>query len=207
MNPPFSRTVKATHRTSNHKQIDNVIAFFAPSFIIRRRLTRAAESTVIPETALASWSRIPLEPGREEWFPGASGRFNRRVLPEHTERPIHDQLCTNFIESGVGATRATLNTLALNVFRSQEPEDMGTGRFAAFGSFLTRFQERWHQSLRTLHHGRRTVPYVVSMNDILWRLNALSDEYADNRILNMNETSWKLDPAPGKLLAAKGVAQ
>jgi hypothetical protein len=204
MIPSFPRIVKATHRTYNHKEIDDVLAFLSQPVITRGALTRAAELTGIPQTTLASWRRIRLQPGREGWFPGASGRPNRRILPEQTERAIHDHLHTNFIESGFGATRATLKTLALNAFSSQEPEDMHTDRFAASGSFLTRFQERWQLSLRTPHRERRTATDADSTDYFLRRLNALYDEYAHNRILNMDETSWKLYAAPRKVLAEKG---
>lgn len=196
--------VKATHRTYNDKQIDDVLAFLSQLSLTRGALTRIAKSTGIPQITLASWRRTRLQPGREGWFPGASGRSNRRALPEQTERAIYDHLGTNSIEAGLGATRATLKTLALNAFSSQKPENMRADRFAASGSFLTRFQERWQLSLRTPHRERRTALNAADTDYFLRRLNALRDEYADSRILTMDETSWKLYAAPCKVLVEKG---
>jgi hypothetical protein len=81
---------------------------------------------------------------------------------------------------------------------------MRADRFAASGSFLIRLQERWQLSLRTPHRDRRTATDTDSTDYFLRRLNALRDEYADNGILNMDETSWKLYAVLRKVFAEKG---
>jgi hypothetical protein len=111
----------------------------------------------------------------------------------------------NFISSGLPATRSTLKTLAINAYASQDIDQFRTERFCASSTFLSDFQNKWNLSLRKPHPERRVDVDQEYVKSFLERLESCKESYPPERVLNFDETNWKLIYEPSKILAEKGV--
>jgi hypothetical protein len=86
----------------------------------------------------------------------------------------------------------------------QSDEERHLERFCASTTFLHDFQARQGLSLRTPHKERRAELDESYAAYFLERLNSLSDDYPPDKVLNIDETYWRLVEASQKVLAKKG---
>ena len=123
-------------------------------------------------------------------------------MNEKTEEAIADYLKKNFIESGVGVTRTILKEAAISAYSSSEEHKVE--RFCASNKWTQRFMSTHNLSLRIPHLERRTSVDPSYREYFLNRLNTLKEDYPPSRIINCDETCWRIFQNPRLIVAEKG---
>ena len=144
-----------------------------------------------------------MTPGKETWFPKVyEPRPDRTILDEESEISLYDYINENFIKTGLGATSDTIKEAALNSYSSSD--DFRNERFCASYSFVKRFMDKFGLSFRKPHAEKRTKVDEKYTQLFLKRLSQIDKIYPLSRIVNCDETSWRLAQTPNLIIAEKG---
>jgi hypothetical protein len=202
MIPTFKRVIKRSHHIYSHDEVDEVLDYLSAPSLKRGAIAKIARDTGIPEPTLRDWHRQRVADAT--WFPLANGHPRARALDPHSEAAIGDLIRENYIQPGIGATRADLKGLCLDAYAEQADYGHHRERFCASTTFLRDMEHRQGLSLRTPHHERRTTLDEDYTTYFLERLGTLPDTYPPECVFNLDETSWRLFEGPRKVLAEKG---
>jgi hypothetical protein len=202
--PSFKRIVKRPHRHYRRSEIDPILNDLSHPILPRGAITRISKDTGIPKQTLSEWAHHRRDPTTPNWVLFEAGRPLKRVLAPAVEASLADHIRENWINTGKGAVRQAVQTLAKTAYASLPVEGMRCGRFAASASWLDAFMTRQGFSLRTPHPERRTPINEGYASHFLQRLNEARREYPLDHIFNFDETCWKRFLGPKRVLAEKG---
>jgi hypothetical protein len=202
--PVFSRIVKRPHRVYNKEEIEPILDYLTQEKIPWGAIAKIAYDSGIPHQTLSDWRKVRTTQGSENWFPLLEGHPNMRVFSQTQEQGLKDYITTNMINSGYGPERSDIQRVASNAYSAQSIGEFRRDRFCASSTFTSSFMKRWNLSLRTPHAERRAHIDEDQVEMFTSRLNSASSDYPLNRILNFDETCWKIYMGPKKVIAEKG---
>jgi hypothetical protein len=186
------------------KDIQDVLYYLTNSELPWGAIPSIALDTGIPVTTLTTWHQIRSQPGGENWTPNCKGHPKKRSFSATQETAIYDHIRDNLINSGIGATRDDIATVATNAFQTLDQQDVQAEKFSASSRFVDGFMERHDLTLRTPHEERRPTENPLFTQIYHSDVAQAKENYPPNRIFNFDETSWAVDSGD-RVVAPRGV--
>jgi hypothetical protein len=118
--PAFPRVIKRSHHVYTHREIDEGVYYLSQPELPRGAIAEMSRDTGIPSQTLMDWRQKRIEEGGKNWFPLAQGHPQARGLSPENDAGITDFVCTNYVDTGKGATRGLLKSLCLNSDAQQD---------------------------------------------------------------------------------------
>jgi hypothetical protein len=165
-----------------------------------------AKKMKVPRPTIADWRRLLLrDPG---WRPGSGYGHGRRLLTDEEEMFIAETIRRDFIDQHKYCPPLLVSRIARRLRArdqieqeeaasdSSDDESLRPRPKRRKGVFAHTWRERFLYengfSIRRPHTRRRSVPNDECFAQFLANLEAIFDTYPPDRILNADETSWKL---------------
>lgn len=173
--------------------VDRVYREFEMS-ISKPNIARISGKTGVPETTLKGWYRRWKKD--EDWRPYApnSRAYHFRIFSEREEEALANFIVENYVRPGFLFQDADFRRLATQAFLEKHQNSKTLPEFQCSPGFIQDFKQRRNLSTRRAHYKRRP---VVNENDVLeWgnRLRKLLNDTPHDRIVNADETAWRILP-------------
>jgi hypothetical protein len=145
--------------------------------------------------------------GDREWRPYRCGRRgSRRVFSDAQEEALLQLLQDEFWVNGRPLTTRRFRSLVV-AYWEQYPGEPTVEKFTASSNFRVEFCRRRGLSLRTASIGRAPqLRHVDMVEEFLEKVEAARVRFGADRVVNMDETSWKDVQLYGRTIAPKRVA-
>jgi hypothetical protein len=186
------------------EQVEAIFELFSPHLERGFFEEQSRIHSGIPPSTIRNWYH-KWERDRD-WRPYKSDRaMAHRTFTDEQEHEIVDQLRTKFWERDSKLSSRTFTAVVSQFWVKHRKKTLNSQRFAGSSKFRRRFFQRNNLSLRT-----PTVRTSVSqrsqtrIDEFLEKLRVAEERYGPDRIINMDETSWKDVHMSGKTIARKG---
>jgi hypothetical protein len=203
--PDHEEQVRANHYKDYRRLKREVETIFG---MFRRDMPRgtlsqiAREHRAAPARTLSHWYRHWQDD--RNWRPYCTGRNrSRRVFTDEQEQELMDELQVTFWSRRRRLTARTFKGFVLHHWNHGR-KGKGPRAFSASGCFRVTFCRRHELSLRTPVIGQPTKrTHTEMIDEFLRRVETARRKYGPDRVLNMDETSWKDVQLNGRTIAAK----
>lgn len=196
----FSHRINYYSRT-NMKLADDVFAMFLTE---DGTLAQISRDFGIPPKTVSNWHKQFIKD--PEWRPylGKNHGLHHRIFTDEEEANIKSYINDNYINQGKLFTDADFRILLTDAFLEKHSLDEVLPFFMMSAHFIFDFKERNHISSRTAHAKRRSD--IDEDRNIEWENNIceLLNDFPRDKILNCDETSWRVYPKSIKTWAEKG---
>lgn len=173
--------------------VDRVYDEFEKS-ITKPNMVTISDKTGVPETTLRAWYRRWKQD--EDWRPYAprSRAQHFRIFSDQEEEALTNYIVENYFRPGFLFQGADFRRLAVQAFLEKHRGSKVFPEFQCSPGFVQDFKQRRNLSTRRAHYKRRP---VVNDDDVLaWqdRLRRLLNDTPHDRVVNADETAWRILP-------------
>jgi hypothetical protein len=192
------------HTRHSIELVDAIFKLFSPDLErgFFEKQSRIHKGT--PSSTIRNWYH-KWEQDRD-WRPYRADRaISHRTFTDEQEDKIVAELRTNFWERDSKLSSRTFTAVVSQFWIRHRTTALNSERFAGSSRFRRRFFQRNDLSLRT-PTVRTSVPRrsQTLIDDFLEKLRVAEERYGPDRIINMDETSWKDVHMSGKTISKKG---
>lgn len=199
------KTLPVLATTSYHKydknEIKPILKYLSNETLSYTQLVPVSKRTKVPLETLRSWyNNIKAN---DRWFPYCEGRPNKRIFTKEGEDAILANI-KDMINKGYPVTYNTIKSVAHNYFVNHS-EHCNKKEFSISDKWVHGFKKRNNLVCRAPHPEKRT---VIKEDIVTYFLNSLRTcmfNYPPNRIINIDETAWKLYESPKLVIVEKGI--
>ena len=203
MNRPLNRIIKRQSYNDYSKFADSIPAVLERLVNTKRGdLAEVSNQTGIPYSTISRWHQAL----------GKNTRFNpldrkwgqhKRIFTDQEEDMIADYIVLNYIQPGIYFTDEDFKELALQawqekylpIYNSDDPEIRKQFKeFHCSRGFIVDFKYHHNFSSKVFHIKRRANPNSPIEQKFLKEMANLFEHVPLSRILNADETGWKLFP-------------
>ena len=153
--------------------------------------------TNVPVRTLKEWRSGLLDPNRPDYDPFKRSPHPPRALPKSIEDQIF-QAVNQRIQAKMYTPRAFVRRIAQDLGKPVNP------KFKAGRKWFRNFLHRYKLSLRIPHAKRRTTPNDEHLSGFLEEFEIAKMQLPRTLILNMDETSWRLNNGTLRTVARRG---
>lgn len=186
------------------KVVDQVFAEFQES-LGRPCFTDVSRRSSVPESTVRNWYSQYLKDST--WRPYNTklihGTHNR-IFTDEQEKAIADYIEANYFAPGYAFHNYDFQILAMQAFLELNRDAEIVREFNCSEGFMAAFKSRNNFVSRRAHYKRRPGLNMEARTSWIERVCALLQEYPADRVVNADETTWRILPAGATTWAVKG---
>ena len=181
--------------------VDRVWTLFKTS-LTRPLISRLSRETGIPDRTLRDWyKRYQAMPDWRPYDTSVHGE-HLRIFTDEEENALVEFIVDNFFKPGLAFHDSDFQFLAMSAFL-EKYRDRDCPDFQCSPGFIADFKKRNHLSTRKAHFKRRPVS-LPDTEAWIAHIRELLDNVPHERVVNCDETAWRILPCGCTTWAKKG---